>query len=65
MLQFTVTERNVGAKHQQLLSGVSLPAYWTATAVFDVSYFVFMGFVIIAVTAAFGAPMLLTAATRK
>lgn len=30
-----VKEREVGAKHQQLISGVSLPAYWAAHWVFD------------------------------
>ena len=32
---FIVREREVKAKHQQLVSGVSIPAYWLATFVWD------------------------------
>jgi ATP-binding cassette subfamily A (ABC1) protein 3 len=32
---FVVRERQVKAKHQQLVSGVSIPAYWLATFVWD------------------------------
>jgi ATP-binding cassette, subfamily A (ABC1), member 3 len=32
---FVVREREVSAKHQQLISGVSIPAYWLSTYVFD------------------------------
>ena len=38
---FVVRERETGAKHQQLISGVSLPAYWLATYLWDsVSYLI-------------------------
>ena len=32
---YVVREREVSAKHQQLISGVSVPAYWTANFLFD------------------------------
>lgn len=32
---FVVKEREVNAKHQQLISGVSIPAYWCSTFCFD------------------------------
>lgn len=32
---FLVKERELGVKHQQLISGVSLPAFWIATFVWD------------------------------
>eukprot|EP01138_Halocafeteria_seosinensis_P011391 gb/GECG01011634.1/.p1 GENE.gb/GECG01011634.1/~~gb/GECG01011634.1/.p1 ORF type:complete len:2040 (+),score=216.84 gb/GECG01011634.1/:1-6120(+) len=32
---FIVKEREVNAKHQQLISGVSIPAYWASTYVWD------------------------------
>ena len=32
---FIVKEREVNAKHQQLISGVSIPAYWLSTYVWD------------------------------
>jgi ATP-binding cassette subfamily A (ABC1) protein 3 len=45
---FVVRERETGAKHQQLISGVSLPAYWLATYIWDVvSYLVPSGLVIL------------------
>ena len=38
---FVVKEREVSAKHQQLISGVSIPAYWLATYAWDcVNYIV-------------------------
>ena len=33
---FVVKEREVAAKHQQLISGVSIPAYWLATYAWDI-----------------------------
>lgn len=33
---FVVKEREVGAKHQQLISGVSIPAYWVSTFIWDI-----------------------------
>jgi ABC-type multidrug transport system ATPase subunit len=33
---FVIKERETKSKHQQLISGVSIPAYWLATFVFDV-----------------------------
>lgn len=32
---FVVKEREISAKHQQLISGVSIPAYWCSTFVWD------------------------------
>jgi ATP-binding cassette subfamily A (ABC1) protein 3 len=32
---YVVKEREVSAKHQQLISGVSIPAYWAATYAWD------------------------------
>ena len=32
---FIVREREVKAKHQQLVSGVSIPAYWLAAFIWD------------------------------
>ena len=41
VLSVVVRERETGAKHQQLISGVSLPAYWLATYLWDaVSYLI-------------------------
>jgi len=34
---FVVREREVSAKHQQLISGVSIPAYWVATYCWDIA----------------------------
>jgi ATP-binding cassette subfamily A (ABC1) protein 3 len=34
-IMFVVKERECGAKHQQLVSGVSLPAYWAANFLYD------------------------------
>lgn len=34
-VSFIVKEKEVGVKHQQLISGVSLPAYWIATFTWD------------------------------
>ncbi len=36
---FTVKEREISAKHQQLISGTTVLAYWTATYVWDVLMF--------------------------
>lgn len=36
---FVVKERISGAKHQQLLAGVSVSAYWMSTLVFDMIFF--------------------------
>lgn len=33
---YVVREREVKAKHQQFVSGVSIPAYWLSTFLFDV-----------------------------
>ena len=50
---FVVKEREVAAKHQQLISGVSIPAYWLATYAWDcinyiipamVCFFLLVGF---------------------
>ena len=43
-----VRERETGAKHQQLISGVSLPAYWMATYAWDAaSYLIPSGLTIV------------------
>ena len=36
---YVVREREVSAKHQQLISGVSVPAYWLANFLFDYAAF--------------------------
>lgn len=33
---FVVKEREINAKHQQLISGVSIPAYWLSTFAWDI-----------------------------
>jgi ATP-binding cassette, subfamily A (ABC1), member 3 len=49
---FIVKEREVKAKHQQIISGVSIYAYWCSTFVWDViSYLPTVGLVLIIVTA--------------
>lgn len=50
---FVVKEREVSAKHQQLISGVSIPAYWLSTWVFDVATYLFPAAIAIALTRAF------------
>ena len=39
-LQFIVREREVKAKHQQLISGISIFAYWAANLAFDYATFI-------------------------
>ena len=39
-MNFVVRERESSAKHQQLISGVSIPAYWIANLGFDLSTYV-------------------------
>jgi ABC-type multidrug transport system fused ATPase/permease subunit len=61
-IQFVVREREVKAKHQQLISGVSIPAYWAANAAFDLASYL-LPFILALVTLnAFGASALLTTA---
>lgn len=50
---FVVREREVSAKHQQLISGVSIPAYWLSTYLFDVINYLVPCSVAIALIAAF------------
>lgn len=37
---FVVKEREISAKHQQLISGASLNAYWTSAYCWDMSMYV-------------------------
>ncbi len=41
---FVVKEREINAKHQQLISGVSIPAYWLSTWIFDYLTYLVPGF---------------------
>jgi ATP-binding cassette, subfamily A (ABC1), member 3 len=50
---FIVKEREVGAKHQQLISGVSITAYWLANFIFDAVTYLVPGFLAIALCYAF------------
>ena len=50
---FVVKEREVTAKHQQIISGVSIPAYWAAMFAFDIVSFLPPAGLAIAITKAF------------
>ena len=52
-VQFIVREREVNAKYQQIISGVSLPAYWLANYVYDVCWYAIPGALAVALIAAF------------
>ena len=56
---FVVKEREVGAKHQQLVSGVSIVAYWGATFAFDLANYALPGCAALALVAAFDVKELL------
>mmetsp|Transcript_17002 Transcript_17002/g.34417 ORF Transcript_17002/g.34417 Transcript_17002/m.34417 type:complete len:1751 (-) Transcript_17002:590-5842(-) len=51
---FVVTERIIGAKHQQIISGVDLFAYWFSTWIWDVVSGLIPGLLTMAVFAGFG-----------
>jgi ATP-binding cassette subfamily A (ABC1) protein 3 len=51
---FVVRERETGAKHQQLISGVSLPAYWLATYLWDAASYLIPSGLSILMFVAFG-----------
>lgn len=48
-IQFVVKEREVSAKHQQLISGVSIPAYWLSSWVYDALSYLPTAFLCVAV----------------
>jgi len=50
---FVVRERETGAKHQQLISGVSIPAYWCSTYAWDMCNYALPCAASIALVAAF------------
>jgi ATP-binding cassette subfamily A (ABC1) protein 3 len=50
---FVTKEREVSAKHQQLISGVSIPAYWLSNYAFDLITYVVPSAVVIGLTKAF------------
>ena len=50
---FIVKEKEVSAKHQQLISGVGILAYWTANYIFDMSVYSITGLLTIALAYAF------------
>jgi len=52
-VQFIVREREVAAKYQQIISGVSLPAYWLANYVYDVCWYAIPGALAVVLIAAF------------
>lgn len=65
---FVVKEREVSAKHQQLIGGVSIPAYWLATYAWDcvnylvpciVCFFLLVGFNTLVDDGRWGATLLL------
>ena len=51
--QFIVREREVQAKYQQIISGVSLPAYWLANYAFDVIVYAVPGALAVILIASF------------
>ena len=51
---FIVKEREVAAKHQQIISGVSVAAYWVANFLFDYVAFLLPAVLAIVLCAAFG-----------
>jgi len=51
---FVVKEREINAKHQQLISGVSIPAYWLSTFVFDSLTYVIPGGLAVVLVVVFG-----------
>jgi ATP-binding cassette subfamily A (ABC1) protein 3 len=50
---YVVKEREVKAKHQQIISGVSLPAYWISTYIFDMATYLVPALFTIAMINAF------------
>ncbi len=51
---FVVREREIKAKHQQIISGVSLSAYWTSTFVWDTLSYLPTALLVLAIIYAFG-----------
>jgi ATP-binding cassette subfamily A (ABC1) protein 3 len=51
---FVVREREVKAKHQQIISGVSLSAYWTSTFVWDTLSYLPTGLLVLGIIHAYG-----------
>jgi len=62
---FIVREREVSAKHQQLISGVSIWAYWASTYVFDMTTYMVPCFLTIAVIAAFDIEQFIDTADQR
>lgn len=54
---FVVREREVAAKHQQLISGVSIPAYWASTYAWDMVNYLLPAIASISMLAGFGVLM--------
>ena len=47
-------EREVSAKHQQLISGVSIPAYWLSSLTYDSITYLLPGSIALIIVKAFG-----------
>jgi ATP-binding cassette subfamily A (ABC1) protein 3 len=62
---FIVREREVSAKHQQLISGVSIPAYWLANWAWDVFTYLLPAACCLIVLKAFGANAVLSTAGNR
>jgi ATP-binding cassette subfamily A (ABC1) protein 3 len=60
---FIVKETEVKAKHQQLLSGVSIPAYWCSTYAWDIINYLFPCIAAIILIVAFGVSELVDGAS--
>jgi ATP-binding cassette subfamily A (ABC1) protein 1 len=64
-MNFVVRERESSAKHQQLISGVSIPAYWVANLAFDISTFIVPAFLALVTLKAFNAGPIITMETSN
>ena len=54
IISFIIVEREKNLKHMQMVSGVSLPAYWISTVIIDLLRTYVPISIIIALTFAFG-----------
>jgi hypothetical protein len=59
IIAFIVKERVDGSKHQQIVSGMSITAYWTANFVYDYFLYIVVAFITIGVVNALGVSSLI------
>jgi ATP-binding cassette subfamily A (ABC1) protein 3 len=62
---FAVKERETGAKHQQLLSGVSIPAYWVSAWIWDTLTFIVPGGLVLGLYQAFSVAAFVSPAAHR